>query len=294
MNKQTKNTDDSQILTSQDGGIRFDIGGLMSEKYSCITTVHASATAPFIISSAIKYGKRYILKSISGNHATTPLYQALLAKEFEIGIGLDHPNIRRTIGFENIEGLGNTLVMEYIDGETLADAIEAGHLHKKEIPGILRQLADALDYLNRKQILHRDLKPSNIMITFSGQQVKLIDFSHSDSEAFVMLKAPAGTNQYIAPELFDGETSPSLKTDMYSFGVIAGQLADLYKDETLLKMANICYDPNPANRPDSFGKIFTTSQEASSSGTMGKLFQSKLLTAILTIILIAIWLYILS
>lgn len=114
--------------------------------------------APFRLSSAIRYGKRYVLKSINSKFTNDSLYQVLLAKEFELGINVDHPNIRRTIAFEHIDGIGNAIVLEYVDGETLDEAMMKSHLNPEQVRPIVAQIADALDYLHCRQILHRDIK----------------------------------------------------------------------------------------------------------------------------------------
>ena len=75
------------------------------------------------------------------------------------------------------------------------------------------------------------------MLTYSGQRVKLIDFSHSDSESFVILKTAVSTNKYIAPELLDGVAQPSVKSDIYSFGVIVKALARISDDSELMRVA---------------------------------------------------------
>lgn len=283
---------DSGFVTDSDSGIGIDVGSLMSAKYSNIITLHGSESAPFRLSSAIRYGKRYVLKSINSKFTNDSLYQVLLAKEFELGINVDHPNIRRTIAFEHIDGIGNAIVLEYVDGETLDEAMMKSHLKPEQVRPIVVQIADALDYLHCRQILHRDIKPANIMLTYSGQRVKLIDFSHSDSESFVILKTAAGTNKYIAPELLDGVAQPSVKSDIYSFGVIVKALARISDDSELMRVAKRCSDPNPDVRPDSFSGILRQSSGWRIVDSIRSFLESRILTYILVFLLILIWSFI--
>lgn len=169
-----------------------------------------------------------------------PFYEGHLRKEYEIGRTLNHPNICPVLDFMNIPGLGNCIVMQWIDGESLADwslslSKRTGHrpirrfdklsdrskgLSSKSLSRkIILELCDALEYLHRNQIIHRDLKPGNIMITRNGQNVKLIDFGLADSDWYAVLKNPAGTNGYISPEQMAGE-SVDCRTDIYSLGKI--------------------------------------------------------------------------
>ncbi|MCM1491282.1 MAG: protein kinase [Muribaculum sp.] len=281
----------SGFITSGDD-MRVNVGGLMSEKYSNITLIHGSDSSHFVLYSAIRYGKRYILKGISQKYQSDPLYQALLAKEFEIGISLDHPNIRRTIGFEHIDEIGNVIVLEYVDGESLEDAIREKRLNPESGMSVLGQVADALEYLERRQVLHRDIKPANIMLTHSGMYAKLIDFSHADAESYVMLKDPAGTNRYIAPEIIADCVIPSVKTDIYSFGMVAGDVAETIGDSSLMEIAKRCCNVNPRLRPDSFSGILVPYVKNRFLSALKSVLASKILTLILSLTLIAIWIYI--
>ena len=112
------------------------------------------------------------------------------------------------------------------------------------------QLLDALEYLHNRQVMHRDLKPSNIMVTASGNRVKLIDFGVSDTASHAILKGPAGTRRYAAPELIAGEQVDS-RADLYSLGMIAGEMSDAlpHRDRRLSRLAKACCKPHPGERP---------------------------------------------
>lgn len=99
---------------------------------------------------------------------------------------------------------------------------------------------NALEYMHSKQIIHRDLKPSNIMITHIGQNVKIIDFGLSDSDAFFILKHPAGTTGFIAPEQFMPDAKAEPRTDIFSLGMVIAEIATSIGDKNwreLLKYA---------------------------------------------------------
>ncbi len=210
---------------------------------------YVSATGHTRLFSATKYGKRYILKCLKNDFLYTPVYQQALTKEFEIGLQLEHPNICRTFGLEQLPDLGATIVMEHIDGCTLKSLIEKNELTPELAGKITRQLMDALEYMHSKQIVHRDLKPSNIMVTHTGQNVKVIDFGLSDSDAFYILKLPAGTTGYIAPEQFLEGAKAEPRTDIYSLGMVIADMAKATGDKKLEKIATSCTCHAPHLRP---------------------------------------------
>ncbi len=205
---------------------------------------------------ATRYGKLYMLKCLKPDFLYTPIYRQALTKEFEIGLQLDHPNICRTIGMEEVDGLGATIVMEYIDGETLADMIDGKVLTAQMAEKVARQLADALDYMHGKQITHRDLKPSNIMVTHNGHNVKLIDFGLADSDGFNVLKQPAGTSGYIAPEQLLPGAKADVCSDIYSLGMVMRDMAAATGDRAMADIATACTRRNPADRPATVQQIF--------------------------------------
>lgn len=83
--------------------------------FSNISEVYVSKSGFSRLLSAVRYGKRYMLKCLKPDFAFTPVYRQALMKEFEIGLQLDHPNICRTISMEPVEELGECIVMEYVD-----------------------------------------------------------------------------------------------------------------------------------------------------------------------------------
>jgi serine/threonine protein kinase len=87
---------------------------------------------------------------------------------------VNHPHIGAIYGLENAGG-APALVLELVDGETLADRLRRGPIPPRDALTIARQIADALDAAHRKGIVHRDLKPANIKVTPEGL-VKVLDF----------------------------------------------------------------------------------------------------------------------
>jgi len=256
--------------------------------FSHLSQCYVSLSGHTRLFTATRYGKRYMLKCLKTDFLYTPVYRQALTKEFEIGLQLEHPNICRTIGLEEVPNLGTTIVMEYIDGDTLQALIAKQKLTADLAHKITRQLIDALEYMHNKQMIHRDLKPSNIMVTHNGQNVKLIDFGLSDSDSFTVLKLPAGTTGYIAPEQLLPGAKSDPQADIYSLGRVIADMAEATHDHQLEKLAGRCANRDINTRPKSIQDIRNLScdstKEKTASIVLGFL-------AVLLVLVIAITYY---
>ena len=164
---------------------------------------------------AKRHGRWWMLKGLKEPYRQDAIYQVLLQKEYEITSQLQHPMVVSVFSFEEVEGLGLCIVMEWIEGLTLKEWLAQGKHTMKKRRHVADMLMEALAYVHSRQTQHRDLKSSNIMLTHDGQHLKLIDFGLADTDNYTILKAPAGTEGYMAPE------GPS---DIYSLGCIFREL----------------------------------------------------------------------
>jgi serine/threonine protein kinase len=114
------------------------------------------------------------IKVLPPAFADDPARMARFSREAQVLASLSHPNIAAIYGLEESGG-ASALVMELVEGQTLAERIAAGPIPLEEALGIARQIADALEGAHEKGIIHRDLKPANIKITPEGK-VKVLDF----------------------------------------------------------------------------------------------------------------------
>lgn len=171
------------------------------------------------IFKAKRFGKWFILKGLKSEYIEQSLYLELLNKEFELGVGLNHPNIVNVTSKEVDPVVGPCIVMEYVDGETLSEFMSRKQ-SSQTISKLIDELLYAMSYYHSMQIVHRDLKPSNILVTRNGNNIKIIDFGLSDSDSHSILKQPAGSRKYAAPEQQTDGTTIDCRADIYSFGVI--------------------------------------------------------------------------
>ena len=175
-----------------------------------------------LLYKAQRYGQWFVLKSLKPEFACQPAYQGLLDKEFQLMMQMSHPNIVRVYGVEDDTVAGHAIVMEWVDGRTLTEFLEE-HPKPEMLRQVAHQILKGLADCHARQIIHRDLKPSNILVTRNGNHVKIIDFGLSDSDRYAVLKEPAYTKSYAAPEQLAGEEL-DCRTDLYAFGRILKQL----------------------------------------------------------------------
>jgi eukaryotic-like serine/threonine-protein kinase len=130
---------------------------------------------------------------------------------------LNHPHICTLHDVGHQDGT-DYLVMEYLEGETLAQRLTKGPLPLNQALQCAIEIADALDKAHRKGVTHRDLKPGNIMLTKSG--TKLLDFGL----AKLQQEVSPNTSQYMAPEQLEGKEVDA-RTDVFAFGTVVYETA---------------------------------------------------------------------
>ena len=129
-------------------------------------------------------GKWVVLKAAKPDEGEQTRNRLLLEREFEIMHRLDSIYVVQTIAMVNDPQLGRAILMEYVHGRPL-DKFVAGNPTSTERRRVADELMEALTFLHERLIVPGDLKPSNILITDSGNHVRLIDFGFSDNEAFI-------------------------------------------------------------------------------------------------------------
>src|SRR5215471_6178734 len=174
-------------------------------------------------------------------------------REAEVLASLNHPNIAAIYDLQDVNGT-RFLILELIEGETLADRIARGPIPVEEALDIAKYIAEALEVAHEKGIVHRDLKPANVKITPEGN-VKVLDFglakamdvapieiSRTNSPTLTVVATNAGvilgTAGYMSPEQAKGRTADQ-RSDIFSFGcvlyeMITGRLA--FEGETVTEV----------------------------------------------------------
>ncbi len=274
-------SDSSSYLKDTEKESSIDLGGLFPNRFTNIKPLYTSPNGATQVYTATRYGKRFVLKGLKETYQNDPIFNLAMAKEFEIGIGLEHPNIRRTISLETVDGIGKVIVLEYIDGRPLESMLQNKEIGELQGRSICSQIADALEYLHGRQAMHRDLKPANILVTYHGDMVKLIDFNLADKDEFIILKNPAGSGKYIAPEQREKGARPTPEADIYSLGVVAGEIAKLSGDRLLASAAEKCQAEDPSKRMVGFRLLKEGLKRKSAKMFLNDILSSAWLTYIL-------------
>jgi len=167
-----------------------------------------------------KLGRDVAIKVLPVPFAHDSDRMARFQREAKVLASLSHPNIATIYGLED-SGTTRALVMELVDGTTLADRIKAGPIPIDEAVRIARQIADALEYAHERGIVHRDLKPSNVKVT-PDDTVKVLDFG--------LAKALEGDVASV-----DISTSPTISRMATQQGVLLGTAAYMSPEQAKAK-----------------------------------------------------------
>ena len=150
-----------------------DITLKQKRKHACVYT-------------ATRYGRRFMLKSLTPEDAQLTDFRLQQEREFQLGVQLVHPNVVATYSLEEVNGIGRCIVQEWIDGVTLGEWLQTKPTKAARKRAFI-QILDALEYLHSLQLVHHDLKADNILITRNGTNAKLIDFGLSATDSTLSL-----------------------------------------------------------------------------------------------------------
>src|ERR1700752_2761969 len=142
--------------------------------YEIIAAVGAGGMGEVYRARDTKLGRDVALKILPAAFASDPDRLARFHREAQVLASLNHPHIGAIYGFED-SGETHALVLEFVDGPTLADRIAQGPIPLDEALPIATQIAEALEAAHEQGIIHRDLKPANIKVRPDGT-VKVLDF----------------------------------------------------------------------------------------------------------------------
>ncbi|HOA32957.1 MAG TPA: protein kinase, partial [Clostridia bacterium] len=200
-------------------------GFMLNKKYRLIERIGLGGTAIVFKGEDVRTGETVAIKILKEEYAQDEEFIRRFRKEAEAAMKLNHPNI---VSVKDIGQDGNVIyiVMEYVDGVTLKDYIDAmQYISWQDTLVIAKQILEAVDHAHEKQIIHRDIKPMNIMVSDSSD-IKLTDFGIARAVSNSTIQAndnSAGSVHYLSPEQARGGFVDE-RSDIYSIGITLYEL----------------------------------------------------------------------
>jgi len=246
--------------------------------YNILAPIGAGGMGEVYRARDTKLNRDVALKVLPSVFASDAERMARFQREAQVLASLNHPNIAAIHGLEESSGV-RALVMELVEGPTLAERTAQGPILLEEALAMARQIAEGLEYAHEKGVVHRDLKPANVKITPEGV-VKVLDFGlakaaeqiapsadPSNSPTLTLAATQAGvilgTAAYMSPEQARGKRVDK-RADIWAFGVVLYEMLTgkhVFEGETTSDTlaAVIKSEPNwevlPANIPGSIRKL---------------------------------------
>jgi serine/threonine protein kinase/Tfp pilus assembly protein PilF len=201
-------------------------------RYRVDSKLGAGGMGEVYLGEDTRLGRPVAIKILAATEALDAGRRKRLEREASALSRLNHPNIATVYDFDRVDDL-DYLVMEYVEGESLAHRLARGELPEKEVRRWGSQIAEALSEAHALGVLHRDIKPQNIMIT-QQHQAKVLDFglaklSEGEHELASAATATAdgsvvGTMPYIAPECLRGGTADE-RSEVFGLGAVLYEMA---------------------------------------------------------------------
>jgi eukaryotic-like serine/threonine-protein kinase len=202
--------------------------------YEILAAIGAGGMGEVYRARDAKLGRDVALKVLPEAFARDAERMARFQREAKVLASLNHPNIATIHGLED-SGATHALVMELVEGPTLADRIKSGPIPIDEALRIAKQITEALEYAHERGIVHRDLKPANVKVT-SDDAVKVLDFGlakalDADASSIDISTSPTisrlatmqgvllGTAAYMSPEQAKGK-AVDRRADIWAFGCV--------------------------------------------------------------------------
>ena len=224
-----------------------------STDYTDLRLLHTSRYGNSRVFTANSNGKKVIVKALKEEYANDAACKASLKQEYETTSMLENKYIRKALDFVTIEGYGDCIIFEYIDGKSLAEHVRVGTLSEKQVKSILTEVCDGLYYLHRNGMVHCNLSPENIMVT-TDCRARLIDIgvpeTKQDADRELLIKEM----EFIAPEIIKGEDYDA-RADVYSIGKIMEFMGERNISKQFGNVATHCTQFSREQRFDSISDV---------------------------------------
>ena len=250
---------------------------LFSTGYTNLKLLHTSRYGNSRVFTANNNGKKVIVKALKQELADDAACRESLRQEYDTTSILDNKYIRKALDFVQIEGYGDCIIFEYIEGKSLAEHVRVGTLSEKQVKSVLAEVCEALYYLHRNGIVHCNLNPDNIMVTAADCRAKLIDLGIPETKADADRELLIKEMEFIAPEIIKGEDIDN-RADIYSIGKIMEFIGERNISKQFGAVATHCTQFSKEQRFDSISEV-------RSAITKGHSFVKLIIAGVVLIIL---------
>lgn len=237
---ETDRTGSSGQSTPEGGGGDYDdeiesalnlVGRVLGEKYELERLVGQGGMGAVYEARHLTIGSKVAIKVLFPERRRQRESLARFVREAQTAGTIGHTNIVKVFDLDKTDDGLRYLVMEYVEGRSLAEVIAAeGVMGPERVVAIAEQVLEALDAAHAQGIVHRDIKPENVMICEDAECrdiVRVLDFGiskikpvDSDGQGLTMTGTVLGTPMYMAPEQARGEPDIDLRIDLYAVGVM--------------------------------------------------------------------------
>lgn len=159
--------------------------------------------------TARKFGKWVMLKTLKDKFRDDPRFETMIEKEFDVRYNLAHPNIIMINDFEDVPGVGRSIITDDVYGKSLRKLIDQDEVNASHLDKVVHNLVDAIDYIQNNHIVHFPIRPETIIFTENIENLKLIDVGFDQSENL---------------------TPAAAAEDIRSFGKVLGEVLDHVPD----------------------------------------------------------------
>src|SRR5215831_15564714 len=240
------------------------VRGMRLGPYEIVSAIGAGGMGEVYKARDTRLDRTVAVKVIPERAASDPLVRQRFEREARAVSSLNHPNICSLFDIGHQDGV-DYLVMEYLEGETLASRLRKGPLPLHEALQAAIDIAGALEAAHSRGIVHRDLKPSNVILTASGPKVLDFGLAKIQQESVTVASGGSvqqtvttpltgagtivGTLQYMAPEQLEGKEADA-RGDLFAFGalvyeMVTGRRAFEASSQAALISSIMTADPAP-------------------------------------------------
>lgn len=183
-----------------------------------------------------KYGKWVMLKTLKPEYRDDPRFLNMIEKEFDVRYNLAHPGIVMINDFEDVPGVGMSIITDDVYGLSLRKLLDKGEVTQEHVDKLCTQMIDAMEYIQNNHIVHFPLRPETVIFTENIQNLKLIDVGFDQRDTL---------------------TAAEATDDILSFGKILTEALDALPEAPahLRRIAEKCCQPDPANRYSSIHQL---------------------------------------